>query len=59
MLRSLAETLEVEGAAHHVSASIGIAFSGVNGEPLEPLIAAADRAMYQAKAQGPSNYSFA
>jgi diguanylate cyclase (GGDEF)-like protein len=49
MRQALSEPLEVGGRAHQVSASIGIALTGGDGASLERLIAAADRAMYEAK----------
>ncbi|HMZ74962.1 MAG TPA: diguanylate cyclase [Rhodocyclaceae bacterium] len=40
------------GSAVGVTASIGIAWSGLSGTDAEALVGAADRAMYRAKAQG-------
>jgi diguanylate cyclase (GGDEF)-like protein len=59
MLSSLGEAFEVQGGQQaHVSASIGIALFPQDGEEFDELVRHADMAMYQAKEQGRSRFSF-
>jgi len=52
LLASLMRSVEVEGTAIEVAASIGIAIFPASGEDSESLMRSADRAMYQAKSAG-------
>jgi diguanylate cyclase (GGDEF)-like protein len=60
LLRGLEQPIDFEGAACRISASIGIAISHEHAEPgLEPLLQAADAALYDAKRAGRGRYGFA
>ncbi len=54
LLKELAETAEVEGVEHRLTASVGIALSspGVSNQSSETLLRNADTAMYRAKEEG-------
>lgn len=56
---ALQEPLDVDGVAHDARASIGIALYPGDGETPADLIAAADRALYDAKHGGRNRWSFA
>ncbi len=60
-LRLLVERLVVEadGITLRLTVSIGIALASAPNEPPDPLIARADRALYQAKAEGRNRICFA
>ncbi len=50
--------LQIDGQAHQVSASVGVALAPVQGRELQPLLRLADQAMYSAKKTG-SRFAFA
>lgn len=52
LLMALAPEIAVEDVRMHVEVSVGVAVSGSDGDTLEDLLRAADRAMYDAKAAG-------
>ncbi len=58
LLRVLSETVDCDGHAVAVSASIGVALSPQDGRDAESLQRSADRAMYAAKASGRSAAMF-
>jgi diguanylate cyclase (GGDEF)-like protein len=59
LLAGLSENLELQGGVQaNVSASIGIALFPQDGEEFDELVRHADMAMYQAKEEGRSRYSF-
>ncbi len=58
LVAALAMPFELGPETVHVSASIGIALHPDDGDDLEGLIEAADRAMYDAKTRGRNGYSF-
>lgn len=58
ILKSLAETSQIEGQAVGVSASIGISFFPDDSADFETLLGNADAAMYAAKESGKNNYRF-
>jgi diguanylate cyclase (GGDEF)-like protein len=51
--------LSIDGIAHDVRASIGIALFPADGQSVADLMEAADRALYSAKHQGRNRWSFA
>ena len=55
-IRQIAYNLTVEGKAHMVTASIGIAIAPQNGRDYESLFAAADKAVYYVKNNGKNGY---
>jgi diguanylate cyclase (GGDEF)-like protein len=55
---AVAQPLYVRGSEQRFSVSVGIAVQGGDGTP-ESLLAAADKAMYEAKHKGPGHYSIA
>lgn len=50
---------EFDGRSTHVTISLGIAMTPVNGHDSEALIHAADQAMYQAKNEGKNCWAMA
>ncbi len=58
LLKSLGETIRVNGQEVFATTSIGIAVYPDDGEDAETLIRNADRAMYHAKSRGRNNYQF-
>lgn len=59
LLGSLGEALDLTGGQQaHVSASIGVALFPADGEEFDELVRHADMAMYQAKEEGRSRFSF-
>jgi diguanylate cyclase (GGDEF)-like protein len=56
---SLSEPLLIGGNQIHITTSIGIALYPDDGEEGEILIKSADKAMYEAKKEGPNNYHWA
>jgi diguanylate cyclase (GGDEF)-like protein/PAS domain S-box-containing protein len=59
LIQKISEPLSVESADVKVSASIGIALYPEHGDTAEDMIRSADKAMYQVKRQGKSNFGFA
>ena len=58
LLRALAEPFDLAGTPLIIRASIGIALYPENGQRPDTLLANADAAMYQAKANDGNNYQF-
>ena len=59
LLASLSEAFDVQGGQQaNVSASIGVALFPEDGEEFDELVRHADMAMYQAKEEGRSRFSF-
>lgn len=56
LLQTLADSAPLKAGDAHVTASLGIAFFPDHGRSAVSLMQAADRAMYQAKAQGKNRY---
>ncbi len=59
ILSAVSDPLQNNGQKGNIKASIGISFFPENGESPAQLIKMADEAMYQVKASGKNNYSFA
>lgn len=58
ILETLAAPFELQAHETYVSASVGVSLFPADGETLEQLLAAADKAMYQAKLAGRGSYRF-
>ncbi|MCF6434915.1 EAL domain-containing protein [Pseudoalteromonas sp. MMG022] len=58
VLQQLQPNINIGNESCHISASIGIARAPKDGNTSEHLLKAADQAMYQAKQQGRSGYTF-
>ncbi len=59
LLNSLSEAFEIQGGlSANVSASVGVALFPHDGEEFDELVRHADMAMYQAKEEGRSRYTF-
>jgi diguanylate cyclase (GGDEF)-like protein len=58
IMSAVSVPIETEGHEIRVHASIGVAIGPPGGSSGSALIAAADAAMYRAKAYGPGNYQF-
>ena len=55
-IKQIASNLAVEGKAHIVTASIGIAIAPQNGRDYDSLFAAADKGVYHVKNNGKNGY---
>jgi len=58
LLQSLSLPIPIWGNTFNVTGSIGVAFFPEHGEALEPLLQAADTAMYEAKRRGRNGHFF-
>ncbi len=56
---AMQEPARIDGVDHNVLVSVGIALYPSDGQTIEDLTDAADRALYQAKRQGRNRWSFA
>jgi diguanylate cyclase (GGDEF)-like protein len=57
-LQVLSAPFMLDGIAHHISASIGIAVFPEDGEKIDDLMRHADMAMYKVKGEGKNGFSF-
>ncbi|MPW29397.1 EAL domain-containing protein [Agarivorans sp. B2Z047] len=58
VLQGLAKRFTIKQEAAHVSGSIGIAFSPLDGDSVEAVVKHADQAMYVSKSRGRNCYQF-
>jgi diguanylate cyclase (GGDEF)-like protein len=58
ILQAFSQPFEIAGQENHISASIGIAISPVDGNDSEELLRKADTAMYRAKALGRGRFVY-
>ena len=58
MLQSLAQSMQIDEHAFHVTASIGMAFYPLDGEDSTTLLRNADQALHVAKQSGKQSYHF-
>jgi EAL domain-containing protein (putative c-di-GMP-specific phosphodiesterase class I) len=58
VLQGLAKRFTIKTEAAHVSGSIGIAFSPLDGDSVEAVVKHADQAMYVSKSRGRNCYQF-
>ncbi|MEW5741319.1 MAG: diguanylate cyclase [Myxococcota bacterium] len=59
IIEAVAEPYRIQGLQLHVSASVGVALVPGNGRTVDAVVAAADRAMYEAKRRGGNQVRFA
>jgi diguanylate cyclase (GGDEF)-like protein len=59
ILRALQRPIDVDGMAHHITASIGVALHQPDDSTADTIIHNADKAMYAAKAAGKDHYVIA
>ena len=58
VIATIGDVITLDGTAHQIGASIGIAIYPEDGEGVEALLNNADKAMYAAKAAGKNRYIF-